>query len=519
MTDAFTTKLESQQFQGEIREDLSAEYAKNVSRFNRKIRTVVFPKSVKDIEKVILCANETQTSLYPVSRGQNWGFGSRAPVKSDSVIVDLRNLNRIREVNLEFGYAVIEPGVTQADLAQKLSDLKADYYLDVTGSGAETSIIGNALERGIAYSSLRVDNLSNLEVILGDGTLLQTGFNSLGPSPVNDLYSHGLGPGLHHLFFQSNFGIVISATIKLQKRKSAAMDFKLSFSDSDMATVFEKLRLLKQSGTLKSICRTGDFARSFETMAPLLNREYAKLGISLTEAQLRQKYRKYNPYEWTCFGRIDGEPEEIHFKKKQLQKHFGALGKLQFFTEASVARVTRMAKWFHQWDLYCSLRSSESLRLLSAGQPTNAALQMTSWNSTSSSKDVHSVDDGHFGFILVVPLCPLNGKHAAQMVAATREISKQYKVNLGITLNTISETVLEGVISLKFTEESEGHRCMHLLYQQFHQLGYWPYRLNIENMPQFIDPENSFWQVSKRIKTALDPNGIIAPGRYEITRE
>ena len=48
------------------------------------------------------------TPLYPVSTGMNWGLGSRHPVRDDCVLVDLSRMDRIREVDLVHGYAVID---------------------------------------------------------------------------------------------------------------------------------------------------------------------------------------------------------------------------------------------------------------------------------------------------------------------------------------------------------------------------------------------------------------------------
>jgi 4-cresol dehydrogenase (hydroxylating) len=45
--------------------------------------------------------------------------------------------------------------------------------------------------------------------------------------------------------------------------------------------------------------------------------------------------------------------------------------------------------------------------------------------------------------------------------------------------------------------------------------GYIPYRVGIQSMAG-LDPHGDvFWKVVSRIKRALDPDGIIAPGRYE----
>jgi 4-cresol dehydrogenase (hydroxylating) len=57
-------------------------------------------------------------------------------------------MNRILTVDEEFGYAIIEPGVTQASLAAYLHTYHPGLTINFTGSFAHTSIVGNVLERG-----------------------------------------------------------------------------------------------------------------------------------------------------------------------------------------------------------------------------------------------------------------------------------------------------------------------------------------------------------------------------------
>src|SRR5260370_42151064 len=105
-------------------------------------------------------ANEVRLPLYPISPGCNWGLGSKLPVRDGAALVDLSRMDAIHEVNETHGYAVIEPGVTQRMLHEHLKNGQSSYFLSVTGSGAETSILGNALDRGIAHQGPRAEQIS-----------------------------------------------------------------------------------------------------------------------------------------------------------------------------------------------------------------------------------------------------------------------------------------------------------------------------------------------------------------------
>src|SRR5260370_12223062 len=119
-------------------------------------------------------ANEVRLPLYPISPGCNWGLGSKLPVRDGAALVDLSRMDRIHEVNETHGYAVIEPGVTQRKLHERLKDTQSAWYLSVTGSGAETSILGNALDRGIAHQGSPAAQISALEVVLAPAESLLT---------------------------------------------------------------------------------------------------------------------------------------------------------------------------------------------------------------------------------------------------------------------------------------------------------------------------------------------------------
>jgi FAD/FMN-containing dehydrogenase len=65
---------------------------------------------------VLAVANKYAIPLWTFSRGKNLGYGGPAPRVNGSVALDLHRMNKIIEVNDEFHYAVVEPGVTFIEL-------------------------------------------------------------------------------------------------------------------------------------------------------------------------------------------------------------------------------------------------------------------------------------------------------------------------------------------------------------------------------------------------------------------
>jgi 4-cresol dehydrogenase (hydroxylating) len=113
---------------------------------------VLFPDSTADVQAIVAAANQHGVPLYPISTGNNIGLGSRAPIASGQVVVDLGfRMNRILEVNEETCYAVLEPGVSFQMLHDELARRGDKLMISATSGPPHGGVIGNALDRGAGY--------------------------------------------------------------------------------------------------------------------------------------------------------------------------------------------------------------------------------------------------------------------------------------------------------------------------------------------------------------------------------
>ncbi|KAJ5724829.1 FAD-linked oxidase-like protein [Penicillium malachiteum] len=88
-----------------------------------------------------------------VSRGKNLGYGGSAPVTKECVFLDLRRINTILEINEEYAYAIVEPGVSFFDLFNKIQKRGLNLWPSVPAIGWG-SVLGNTLDRGVGYTPL-----------------------------------------------------------------------------------------------------------------------------------------------------------------------------------------------------------------------------------------------------------------------------------------------------------------------------------------------------------------------------
>ena len=81
---------------------------------------VLMPETVEEIQAIVRIANEHRVPLWTHGQGRNNGYGGPAPRVRGSVIVSLRNMNKVLEINEDCAYAVVEPGVRWFDLYEAI---------------------------------------------------------------------------------------------------------------------------------------------------------------------------------------------------------------------------------------------------------------------------------------------------------------------------------------------------------------------------------------------------------------
>lgn len=488
-------------------ETLSTE---NVEGFKRSGSKVIQVTQQSDLERVLAFAKEQNLKIYPCSQGKNWGYGSKLPIKDNGVVVDLSKLNEIMKIDEEQGLAFIEPGVTQAQLAEHLKNTNSKFYLDVTGSGKDTSVVGNALERGIAYGGLRAESLVDFEVLLPNGKRLKTGFSDFARPDLEGLYQYGLGPNLQGLFFQSNLGIVTKACIQLKRIQEKRVGVSVFIDAENLETLIEKTKDLLEQNVLEGVPHIGSRARVESTIVPLIE---AKLKRPLTSRERRELNKKILS-DWMVTFFVSGKDNVVSSRIKIIKKELGGLGRLMTndYDESPTKMKAKMIlrKLLLSSFLNSVIDSTKGLSEFNLGMPSNAGVD----HLMSKGR----VENSPTGFLLCTPLAPLSPESASELNDTLTQYAARFpQVKTAVTLNVISDRVLEAVISLHFdksTESTQAHQLLDELTAAYWARGFYPYRININQMQKFRLPDTEHTRLSKRIKTTLDPENLIAPGRY-----
>lgn len=468
---------------GAALEDLAV----NVSAFRaRTVVAVVRPGDTGEVEEVVRAARDHRVPLHPISTGRNWGLGSRLPVQDGCAVVDLSRLNRIREIDEDARYAIVEPGVTQAELAAHLAEHAPKTALNVTGSSPHSSVVGNLLERGTGFRRHRTEEVRGLEVVLGTGQLVRTGlWAGDGPRQLHH-YRTGLGPNLDALFTQSNLGIVTAAVIDLVPRRDELRMLMLSFPDHHFADVVDGVRKLFVQGTLRSIVHIFNDKRI----------------LAMTHSQ--------EVTTWTGLVAVDGTRAQVELAVAE------ARSVLESGKGAQVTVVDAAAATAPDADPLIS-----GLFSVHSGMPSTAFLEgmFRSVPGMAVPQDLNDPDHTDLGYLACMPVVAVDGQTARELVDLIEEVCAAHDLVPAVAVNPTGADYAEVVVNLYFdrtnpAETRAAHSCNRALHRRLYDDGFRFYRVDIENMPYLTDVDSGPWDAVQLIKSALDPDGILAPGRY-----
>ncbi len=197
---------------------------------------VVIPQSVFDVQKIVKIANKYNLKI--ISRGSGTCHTSGCKPTENSIIIHFSKMNKIIEINKENLTAIVESGVILGQLQYEAD--RFGLFFPPDPSNLKVSTIGGAIAlssggpRTFKYGSIK-DYVINLEVVLADGTIIETG---------KDVAKNVTGYNLTSLFTGSEgtLGIITKATLKLIPKPEYKL-VTMAYFDSlnDCATCVNKI--------------------------------------------------------------------------------------------------------------------------------------------------------------------------------------------------------------------------------------------------------------------------------------
>jgi 4-cresol dehydrogenase (hydroxylating) flavoprotein subunit len=434
----------------------------------RRINAVAHASDARAVRDAVLAANRQGVPLYPVSTGKNWGVGSRSPVEDGCVLLELSGMNRIRTLDLDRGIAVIEPGVTQGALADRLAS--TPFLLNVTTSCRGTSVVGNVLDKGQGMLRLRDEDLLGLEVVLGNGDIATTGV--LGPTGGSLIAERGAGPDATRLFCQSNFGVVTAAAIALVPRPERTAFAYATFAGAALPALVDRVARLRRDRVIGHIVYLGEMqvepARrawpDFSLLAPLLGRRTV-VGAALD----------------------------------LLRAELAAVAGCKSLRAGEVEDLAPTDPLYHRGRTFLGIPSCE---------PLQQRFGLTSCDLDQSSAR---------GWAVVQTSLPLDGGAAADALEVLGTGVDAWGLPVQPHFSSVGDRTLNLMTMIWFERDAQGIERMRGLRDELRtrlgERGFCPSREGID--AQRLRLSSAAHDVAwAQIKAAFDPNGVIAPGRY-----
>jgi FAD/FMN-containing dehydrogenase len=504
-----------------------AKYGACTMGVRRIIPGAVRPLSQAQVKLIVKASRKLSVPLYPISTGNNWGYGSANPPVDGCVIVDLSDMRAITVDSLT-GLVTLEPGVTQGMLRQYLDENGLRFLCPVTGGGPDCSLIGNALERGYGMTPYSDHFLSimSLEAVLSDGRVYRPPLAELDCVEADKAFKWGIGPFLDGIFSQGAFGIVTQMTIALAPipERVEAFFFGLPH-DSNIESVVTAVReLMHEVGGTLGLINLLNARRVLSMMEPYPRDHLGENGL-IEEQYLMEVAHRNKVMPWMGAGAIYGNANVARAVKSVVKAKLSPIVKrLVFFTPQSVNNFKRVSN-FIPGSAGRGLQNmfgllDKTLRAL-AGAPSEIALPLAYWISGTKPKDNSSLNparDG-CGLIWYSPLVPMRSSTVREYIQMVHEVCFAHRLEPLITLTSLSDRCFDSTVPLLFDRTDEeavnrARQCYSALVDAGCKIGCIPYRSTVDSMQRFMKPETPYWRAVAALKKELDPQGLIAPGRY-----
>ena len=479
----------------------------------RVASAAVAPANVEQVQQVVRIANRHGIPLYPISTGRNLTYGGSAPTLSGSVVVDLKRMNRILEVDDERNFALVEPGVSYFDLYNHIRENDLRVMLDVPDPGWG-SPIGNSLDHGVGYTMApfrdHFGSHCGMEVVTPEGDVVRTGAGAVPGSDAWHDFRYGAGPTINGLFAQSNLGIVTKMGFWLMPLPETFLVGSVTVPRyRDFAALIREVSYLGDSFLIGmpwfgSPASGGNFFSTAPEVAALMQD-----GWPSTD-RLEEFVRAQGAPAWSVDLRFYGPEETVRANWAAARRRFAAAIPGAAFEDHELIELPVPRD-----------RETSAPYKAELGIPALDAFMIV----TRSPATADDPPDGHADFSAMLPRTADAVHSAARVFAETyAELGFPPRQNPFTTpINYYSRCYIMGTVVPTWRDAERNARSRALyerLVERCGENGWGCYRTT----PAFQDlvvaqysyNDKALLRFQEKLKDCIDPNGIMSPGRYGI---
>jgi len=455
---------------------------------------IVTATSVEQVQAVVKICNEYKIPVWTISTGRNFGYGSAAPVERGQIVLDLKKMNKILHIDPELCTALVEPGVTYQMLYDHIEENKLPLMLSFSAPSAIAGPLGNTMDRGVGYTPYGEHFMMQcgMEVVLANGDVLRTGMGGVKGDKAWQVFKWGYGPTLDGMFTQSNYGICTKMGFWLMPKPPVFKPFEIKFeNDADINEIVEMLRPLRIANIIpNSVVIAGTLWEA--ATCGVRRSDYLTTPGATPDSVVEQIRKDKHLGAWNVYCALYGTQEQVDVNWKIVTETIKRAGKGRIVTQED-AGDTQPFKYRAQ---------------LMSGVPNLQEFGLYNWR-------------GGGGSMWFAPVSQARGSECDKQYALAKKILNKHG------LDYVGEFIvgwrdMHHVIDVLYDrnnpeETQRANACFNELLDEFEKEGYAVYRVNTafqERVAQSYGPVKR--DVERKIKRALDPNGILAPGKSGI---
>ena len=265
-------------------EELRVYECDGLTNFRVMPQAVVLPTTAKQVQEIVRVCHREKIPF--VARGSGTGLSGGALPVHNGIVISLARLNRILEVDYTNQRIVVEPGVVNAWITEKIS-ARGYFYAPDPSSQCACSIGGNVAENSGGAHCLKygftTTHVLGLEVVLPDASVVHLGGRTL-DAPGYDLAGVFVGS-------EGTLGVVTKVILRIVKKPESVQTLLAAFNTTNEA-----------GAAVSGVIAAGMLPAAIEMMD--------KLAIEAAEASVHANYPD-------CGGlllvELDGPTAEVQY--------------------------------------------------------------------------------------------------------------------------------------------------------------------------------------------------------------
>ena len=468
-----------------------AEHAANTFPWAARTLAVLRPGTAEEARAAIALVADHGFAIHPIARGRAWGLSGASPPR-DAVVLDLSRLDRILHLDPDRGTVRVEPGVTFAAMQAELERRGATWHLPAFGGPPDAIILANALDRGEGDSQYgdRFAQIWDLDVALTTGERFRTGYGRYARDGLETAHARPGGPLLEGLFSQSGFGCVLSARLGLAP--NAAFTAMIVFE------IGAKANLAPFVAALRDLVRDG-IVEAHDAFLWDNAKRLASAGIraDFDPAELAA----IDMSEWSATIAIRANHELMRDAKRAIAMSALAPHCQGMSTDGDAG--AEEAAIGHR-----------DLTGFSDGRNVTSCY----WAKARLPDGMPNAARDRCGFLWVCPALPLEGRALEILSIVSERVAAAHGVFVMTGVEVVSPRALHGYVSFAWDRDEPGAdaRAMdaHRMMTEAHaELGFHAYRPTWPGLADTAPADPAFLAVLARLRAALDPAGLMSPGR------